>query len=30
MRTLGQSGWDKIKAGYTTLDEVLRVVTVNE
>jgi len=28
MRTLGQSGWEKVKAGYTTLDEVLRVVTV--
>jgi len=30
MRTLGQSGWDKVKAGYTTLDEVLRVITVTE
>jgi type II secretory ATPase GspE/PulE/Tfp pilus assembly ATPase PilB-like protein len=30
MRTLGQSGWEKIKAGYTTLDEVLRVITVAE
>ncbi|ACB74905.1 GspE/PulE family protein [Opitutus terrae] len=30
MRTLGQSGWEKVKAGYTTLDEVLRVVTVAE
>jgi general secretion pathway protein E len=30
MRTLGQSGWEKIKAGNTTLDEVLRVVTVSE
>jgi len=30
MRSLGQSGWDRIKAGYTTLDEVLRVITVNE
>jgi type II secretory ATPase GspE/PulE/Tfp pilus assembly ATPase PilB-like protein len=28
MRTLGQSGWEKVKAGYTTLDEVLRVITV--
>jgi type II secretory ATPase GspE/PulE/Tfp pilus assembly ATPase PilB-like protein len=28
MRTLGQSGWEKVKAGFTTLDEVLRVVTV--
>jgi len=30
MRTLGQSGWEKILAGYTTMDEVLRVVTVTE
>ena len=30
MRTLGQSGWEKVKAGYTTLDEVLRVITVSE
>ena len=30
MRTLGQSGWDKVKAGHTTLDEVLRVITVAE
>jgi general secretion pathway protein E len=30
MRTLGQSGWEKVKAGHTTLDEVLRVVTVIE
>jgi type II secretory ATPase GspE/PulE/Tfp pilus assembly ATPase PilB-like protein len=30
MRTLGQSGWEKVKAGYTTLEEVLRVITVNE
>ena len=30
MRTLGQSGWDKIKAGYTTFDEVLRVITVTD
>ena len=30
MRTLGQSGWEKVKAGYTTLDEVLRVITVIE
>jgi type II secretory ATPase GspE/PulE/Tfp pilus assembly ATPase PilB-like protein len=30
MRTLGQSGWEKVKAGYTTFDEVLRVVTVSE
>ena len=30
MRTLGQSGWDKVKAGYTTLEEVLRVITISE
>ncbi len=30
MRTLGQSGWEKVKAGHTTFDEVLRVVTVTE
>jgi general secretion pathway protein E len=30
MRTLGQSGWEKVKAGYTTLEEVLRVITVTE
>jgi type II secretory ATPase GspE/PulE/Tfp pilus assembly ATPase PilB-like protein len=30
MRTLAQSGWDKVKAGHTTLDEVLRVITVND
>jgi type II secretory ATPase GspE/PulE/Tfp pilus assembly ATPase PilB-like protein len=30
MRTLQQSGWEKIKAGQTTLDEVLRVITVME
>jgi type II secretory ATPase GspE/PulE/Tfp pilus assembly ATPase PilB-like protein len=30
MRTLGQSGWDKVKAGRTTFDEVLRVITVTE
>ena len=30
MRTLGQSGWGKVKAGHTTLEEVLRVVTVVE
>ena len=28
MRTLQQSGWTKVKAGLTTLDEVLRVITV--
>ncbi len=30
MRTLGQSGWEKIKAGSTTFDEVLRVITVTD
>jgi type II secretory ATPase GspE/PulE/Tfp pilus assembly ATPase PilB-like protein len=30
MRTLGQSGWDKVKSGFTTLEEVLRVITVAE
>jgi type II secretory ATPase GspE/PulE/Tfp pilus assembly ATPase PilB-like protein len=28
MRTLGQSGWDKVKGGFTSLEEVLRVITV--
>ena len=30
MRTLQQSGWDKVRAGRTTLDEVLRVITATE
>jgi type II secretory ATPase GspE/PulE/Tfp pilus assembly ATPase PilB-like protein len=30
MRTLGQSGWEKVRAGHTTLEEVLRVITVAE
>ena len=30
MRTLGQSGWEKVKAGHTTLEEVLRVITVSD
>jgi general secretion pathway protein E len=30
MRTLGQSGWEKVKDGYTTFDEVLRVITVTD
>ena len=30
MRTLQQSGWEKIKAGHTTFEEVLRVITVTE
>ncbi len=28
MRTLGYSGWEKVKTGHTSLDEVLSVVTV--
>lgn len=30
MRTLAQSGWEKVVAGHTTLEEVLRVITVTE
>ena len=30
MRTLAQSGWEKVRAGHTTLEEVLRVITVND
>jgi type II secretory ATPase GspE/PulE/Tfp pilus assembly ATPase PilB-like protein len=30
MRTLAQSGWAKIRAGETTLDEVLRIISVND
>jgi type II secretory ATPase GspE/PulE/Tfp pilus assembly ATPase PilB-like protein len=30
MRPLQQSGWEKIKSGHTTLEEVLRVITVSE
>jgi len=30
MRTLGQSGWEKVCNGHTTLEEVLRVITVAE
>ncbi|MDD3179896.1 MAG: ATPase, T2SS/T4P/T4SS family [Opitutaceae bacterium] len=30
MRSLQQSGWEKVKAGYTTFDEVLRVITVTD
>ena len=30
MRTLGQSGWDKVRGGHTTFDEVLRVITITE
>ncbi|MBI3885783.1 MAG: type II/IV secretion system protein [Opitutae bacterium] len=29
-RTLQQSGWDQVRAGLTTLDELLRVITINE
>jgi general secretion pathway protein E len=30
MLTLQQSGWEKVKLGMTTLDEVLRVITVSD
>ncbi len=30
MRTLEQSGWEKVRDGHTTLEEVLRVITVTE
>ncbi|MFM9030541.1 MAG: GspE/PulE family protein [Opitutaceae bacterium] len=30
MRTLGQSGWEKVRGGLTTFDEVLRVITITE
>ena len=30
MLTLQHSGWEKVKAGYTTMDELLRVITVTE
>jgi type II secretory ATPase GspE/PulE/Tfp pilus assembly ATPase PilB-like protein len=30
MRTLGQSGWEKVKAGHTTLEEVLRVISASD
>ena len=30
MRPLQDSGWQKVQAGHTTLDEVLRVITVTE
>ena len=30
MRTLGQSGWEKVRGGHTTFDEVLRVITITE
>ena len=30
MRTLAQSGWDRVRAGLTTMDEVLRVINVSD
>ena len=30
MLTLQHSGWAKVKAGYTTMEELLRVITVTE
>ncbi|MEI6106860.1 MAG: GspE/PulE family protein [Opitutae bacterium] len=30
MRSLQQSGWEKVLSGHTTLDEVLRVITATE
>ncbi|MDQ5979988.1 MAG: hypothetical protein QG602_2963 [Verrucomicrobiota bacterium] len=30
MRTLQQSGWQKVRSGLTTIDEVLRVITVSD
>jgi len=30
MRTLEQSGWEKVRDGHTTLEEVLRVITVTD
>ena len=30
MRTLAQSGWEKVRAGHTTLEEVLRVITTSD
>ena len=30
MRTLQQSGWERVRSGHTTLDEVLRVITVSD
>ncbi len=30
MRSLQQSGWEKVRSGHTTLDEVLRVITVSD
>ena len=30
MRTLAQSGWNQVRAGLTTLDEVLRVINISD
>jgi type II secretory ATPase GspE/PulE/Tfp pilus assembly ATPase PilB-like protein len=30
MKALEHSAWDKVRAGLTTLDEVLRVITVTD
>jgi general secretion pathway protein E len=30
MKTLQQSGWQKVRSGLTTIDEVLRVITVTD
>ncbi|MSU45860.1 MAG: type II/IV secretion system protein [Lacunisphaera sp.] len=30
MRTLAQSGWGQVRAGHTTLDEVLRVINISD
>lgn len=30
MRTLAQSGWEKIRSGQTTVEEMLRIVSANE
>ena len=30
MRSLQQSGWEKVRSGHTTLEEVLRVITVSD
>jgi type II secretory ATPase GspE/PulE/Tfp pilus assembly ATPase PilB-like protein len=30
MRTLAQSGWSQVRAGLTTLDEVLRIINISD
>jgi hypothetical protein len=30
MQTLGQSGWKQIRAGLTSLEEIVRVVSVTD